>query len=74
VRSVIRFYGQTFPPAEIHRELVTMYGTNVMTVQNVHKWCRDFDSSQWMKKGVVSRPGLLIFFRILMQQCKQTYV
>jgi hypothetical protein len=32
VRSVIRFYGQKFPPFEIHHELVIVYGANVMTV------------------------------------------
>jgi hypothetical protein len=46
IRSVIRFfYGQEVPPVEIHRELVTAYGDNVMTVQHVRKWCREFDSS-----------------------------
>jgi hypothetical protein len=25
---------------------VTVYGANVMTVQHVHKWCREFDSGQ----------------------------
>jgi hypothetical protein len=34
------------PPAEIHHELGTVYGANVMTVQHVHKWCREFDSGQ----------------------------
>jgi hypothetical protein len=23
-----------------------MYGANVMTVQHVHKWCREFDSGR----------------------------
>jgi hypothetical protein len=45
VRSVIRFYGQKFPPVEIHRELVTVYGGNVITV-HVRKWCRQFDSGR----------------------------
>jgi len=31
---------------EIHCELVTVYGGNVMAVQCVHKWCREFDSGQ----------------------------
>jgi hypothetical protein len=44
VRSVIRFLGQKVPPVEIHHELVTVYGANVMTVQHVPKWCREFDS------------------------------
>jgi hypothetical protein len=29
---------------EIHCELVTVYGANVMTVQHVRKWCREPDS------------------------------
>jgi hypothetical protein len=37
MHSVIRFYGQKVPPLEIHRELVTVYGANVMTV-HVRKW------------------------------------
>ena len=47
VRSVIRFfYGKKFQPIEIHRELATVYGGNVMAAQRVHKWCREFDSGQ----------------------------
>jgi hypothetical protein len=38
------FYGQKVPPVEIHRVLVTAYGANVMTVQHVRNWCREFDS------------------------------
>jgi hypothetical protein len=34
------------PPVEIHSELVTVYGANVMTVQHVLKWCREFDSGR----------------------------
>jgi hypothetical protein len=36
--------GKNIPPVEIHCELVTVYGANVMTVQHVRKWCREFDS------------------------------
>jgi hypothetical protein len=47
VRSVIRFlWARKVPPVEIHCEIVTMYGANVMTVQHVHKWCREFDSGR----------------------------
>jgi hypothetical protein len=35
--------GKKVPPVEIHCELVTVYGAYVMTVQHVHKWCREFD-------------------------------
>jgi hypothetical protein len=40
------FHGKKVPPVEIHRNLVTVYGANVMTVQYVYKWCREFDSGQ----------------------------
>jgi hypothetical protein len=47
VRSVILFFmGKRVPPVEIHRELVTVCGANVMTVQYVRKWCREFDSGR----------------------------
>jgi hypothetical protein len=68
--------GKKVPPVEIHRELVTVYGANVMRV-HVRKLYREFDNGQVNvadEKGVVGRPRLLIFFRILMQQCKQTDV
>jgi reverse gyrase len=47
VCSVIRFLcAKIVPPVEIHRELVTVYGANVMTVQHVRKWCREFDGGR----------------------------
>jgi hypothetical protein len=46
VLPVTRFLMEKVPPVEIHRELVTMYGANVMTVQHVRKWCREFDSGR----------------------------
>jgi hypothetical protein len=47
VRSVIRFlWAIKVPPVEIHCELVTVHGANVMTVQHVRKWCREFDNGQ----------------------------
>jgi hypothetical protein len=52
-----------------------VYGANVMTVQHVRKWCREFDSGQvnvMDEKGMVGCPRLLILFRILLQQFKQT--
>jgi hypothetical protein len=45
VHSVVVFYGQKSSTVEIHRELVTVYGANVMTV-HVRKWCREFDSGR----------------------------
>jgi hypothetical protein len=38
--------GKKIPTVKIHRELVTVYGANVMTVQHVHKWRREFDSGR----------------------------
>jgi len=69
--------GKKVPPVEIHYELVTVYGGNVMAVNNMHKWCREFESGQVNVKDeqrVVSLPHLLILYRILMQQCRQTDV
>jgi hypothetical protein len=40
------FKGKKVPPVEIHRELVTVYGANVMTVQYLRKWYREFDSGR----------------------------
>jgi hypothetical protein len=34
------------PPVETHRKLLTVYGANVMTVQHVYKWCREFDTGR----------------------------
>ena len=43
VRSVIWFlWAKGTAPTEIHREIQTVYGSNVMTVQHVRKWCRKF--------------------------------
>jgi hypothetical protein len=38
------FMGKNFPPVRINRELVTVYGANVITVQHVCEWCREFES------------------------------
>jgi hypothetical protein len=41
VRSVIRFLNaKKVRPAEIHRQLVKVYGEGVMNDGNVRKWCR----------------------------------
>ena len=43
VRSVIRFWGaKGTATIEIRREMQAVYGSNVMTVQHVRKWCREF--------------------------------
>ncbi|GBM24044.1 hypothetical protein AVEN_34001-1 [Araneus ventricosus] len=44
VRSVIRFLNaKKVKPAEIHRQLVEIYGENVMTDGMVRKWVRQFN-------------------------------
>ncbi|GBM12460.1 hypothetical protein AVEN_55296-1 [Araneus ventricosus] len=44
VRSVIRFLNaKKVRPAEIHRQLVEIYGENVMTDGMVRKWVRQFN-------------------------------
>ena len=43
LRSVIRFlWAKGTAPIEIHREIQAVYGSDVMTVQHVQKWCREF--------------------------------
>jgi hypothetical protein len=40
------FVGKKVSPVEIHLELMTVHGASVMTVQHVHKWCREFGSGR----------------------------
>jgi hypothetical protein len=71
------FCGKKFSPVEIHRKLVTVYGANVMTVQHLRKWYREFNSGRvnvMDEKRVVGSPRLQVLFRILMQRCRQTVV
>jgi len=43
VRSVIRFlWAKGKVPIVIHHEIQAVYDPNVMTVQHVRKWCREF--------------------------------
>ncbi|GBM42465.1 hypothetical protein AVEN_139899-1 [Araneus ventricosus] len=47
VRSVIRFLNaKNVKPAEIHRELVEIYGENKMTDGMVRKWVRQFNDER----------------------------
>ncbi|GBM00672.1 hypothetical protein AVEN_118021-1 [Araneus ventricosus] len=47
VRSVIRFLNaKKVKPAEIHRQLVEIYGENVMTDGMVRKWVRQFNDGR----------------------------
>ena len=42
MRSVIRFlWAKELAPIEIHFGIQAVYGSNVMTVQHVRKWCRE---------------------------------
>ena len=46
-RSVIRFlWAKGTAPIEIHREIQAVYGPDVMTVQHVRKWCREFSDGR----------------------------
>ncbi|GBN64054.1 hypothetical protein AVEN_21466-1 [Araneus ventricosus] len=47
VRSVIRFLNtKKVKPAEIHRQLVEIYGENVMTDEMVRKWVPQFSDGR----------------------------
>jgi hypothetical protein len=47
VRAVIRFHhAKRETAAEIHRQLVSVYGEHVMNRQNVVKWCREFEAGR----------------------------
>ncbi|GBL92817.1 hypothetical protein AVEN_4527-1 [Araneus ventricosus] len=47
VHSVIRFLNaKKVKPAEIHRQLVEIYGENVMTDGMVRKWVRQFNDGR----------------------------
>ncbi|GBN07697.1 hypothetical protein AVEN_249463-1 [Araneus ventricosus] len=47
VRSVIRFLNaKKVKPAELHRQLVEIYGENVMTDRMVRKWVRQFNDGR----------------------------
>jgi hypothetical protein len=48
--------GKKVPPVEIHHELVTVYGANVMKVQHVRKWRMEFDSG-WVNVMDEQRSG-----------------
>jgi len=43
VRSVIRFlWAKGTAPIEIHHEIQAVYGSNMLTMQHVRTWCREF--------------------------------
>jgi hypothetical protein len=45
VRAVIRFlHAKGKIAAEIHRQLFSVYGEDVINRQNVAKWCREFET------------------------------
>ncbi|GBO26776.1 hypothetical protein AVEN_136984-1 [Araneus ventricosus] len=47
VRSIIRFLNaKNAKPAEIHRQIVEIYGENVMTDGMVRKWVRQFNDGR----------------------------
>jgi hypothetical protein len=47
VRAVIRFlHAKGKTAAEIHRQIVSVYGEDVMNRQDVAKWCRQFEGGR----------------------------
>ena len=47
VRSVIQFLvAQKVPVPEIHRQLVSVYGEGIMSIEMVRKWKRQFESGR----------------------------
>ncbi|GBM20158.1 hypothetical protein AVEN_5683-1 [Araneus ventricosus] len=47
VRSVIRFLNaKNVKPAKIHRQLIEIYGENLMTDGMVRKWVRQFNDER----------------------------
>jgi hypothetical protein len=47
VRAVIRFlHAKGGTAAEIHRQLFSIYGEDVMKRQNVTKWCHEFEAGR----------------------------
>ncbi|PNF34093.1 hypothetical protein B7P43_G01145 [Cryptotermes secundus] len=47
VRTAIRFLHTTRDTAaEINRQLISVYGENVINRQNVAKWCREFEAGR----------------------------
>jgi hypothetical protein len=47
VRAVIRFlHAKAETAVEIHRQIVSVYGEDVMNRQNVAKWCREFQAGR----------------------------
>jgi hypothetical protein len=47
VRAVIRFLRAKVETAvEIYGQLVSVYGEDVMTRQNMAKWCREFEAGR----------------------------
>jgi len=47
IRAVIRFlHARHVSAAEVHRQLVEVYGDEAMSRQSVANWCSDFKSGQ----------------------------
>jgi hypothetical protein len=48
------FWAKAFQPAEIHRELMTVWGLGVMAMQHGREWCREF-GNVWVSVAVEQR-------------------
>ncbi|GBL84139.1 hypothetical protein AVEN_118554-1 [Araneus ventricosus] len=60
VHSVIRFLNaKKVKPAEIHRQLVEIYGENVMTDGMVRKWVRQFNGGHTIDEARSGRPSVV---------------
>ena len=58
IRGVIRFLNHlNVKPVEIHRQLVAVYGENVMNERNVRKWCERFRNTKRVNVHDEERSG-----------------
>jgi hypothetical protein len=47
IRSVIRFLNaRSVSPAEIHQQLVDVYGESVLSRKQVYLWCNEFNAGK----------------------------
>ncbi|GBM96854.1 hypothetical protein AVEN_126646-1 [Araneus ventricosus] len=75
-RSVIRFLNaKKVKPAEIHRQLVEIYGENVMTDGMVRKWVRQFNDGRTNVHDEARGMGdLLLSMTVWLQKCMGKFV
>ncbi len=55
-RAVIQFLmAKNMSAVEIHRQLTKVYGSDIMSVQMVRKWCQEFCEGQHKVHDVVQK-------------------